>query len=275
MADNDVQMKLCEICFVEYPLEIFEEHTMACLKEQTELYTAVKEIQDEDIIDEVPYEVPYEQPVLTPLQKAALEFANKKSKIYSKNITENLKIKLINKGLSSDFLVNINDYVKNVAQVTINVNLDKALDFLCKDTQYRNQFETGTSGGSLSSSYRIDWEANLFNKIYDSSAGSEKVKYGALNITNDINGILACRSYGESYLLLKQNVKDRITFVFGDSSAKDIHMATIEHHNSILYYINSALFDDIVSIVSGKTTNTSSNNNAPYIEVQILSLIHI
>lgn len=37
-------------------------------------------------------------------------------------------------------------YIRDRAPILIHVNLDKVLSFLLKDTHYRNQFETGTSG---------------------------------------------------------------------------------------------------------------------------------
>jgi hypothetical protein len=44
------------------------------------------------------------------------------------------------------------------------------------DTHYRNQFETKTSCGTLSSSARSQWEDGLFNKIYAKATGYERVK---------------------------------------------------------------------------------------------------
>lgn len=40
-------------------------------------------------------------------------------------------------------------YIRNEAPIIIHVNLDKILHLIVKDTHYRNQFETKTSGGYL------------------------------------------------------------------------------------------------------------------------------
>ena len=79
----------------------------------------------------------------------------------------------------------------------------KLTPHLNTDTHYRNQFETGTSGGSLSRTSRVDWENRLFNGMYDSSPDFDRVKYGVLNITNDPHGVQCCSQYGECYFVLK------------------------------------------------------------------------
>ena len=48
----------------------------------------------------------------------------------------------------------------------------QALNFLVNDTHYRNQFETSTSGGCLSTSARTGWEDRLFNNFYHDSGGA-------------------------------------------------------------------------------------------------------
>ena len=49
------------------------------------------------------------------------------------------------------------------------------------DVTYKNQFETGTSGGALSSKARTRKKV-LFASNYDSALGDERPKYGNLNI---------------------------------------------------------------------------------------------
>ena len=49
-------------------------------------------------------------------------------------------------------------WVRSAAPIIIHINLDKVLQFLVKDTHYRNQFETGTSGGSTDLNARSSWE---------------------------------------------------------------------------------------------------------------------
>ena len=53
------------------------------------------------------------------------------------------------------------------ARIVVHVHADTVLEYLAKDTHYRNQFETGTSCGALSLDLRENWERNLFGDAYD------------------------------------------------------------------------------------------------------------
>src|SRR5207302_1794959 len=97
-----------------------------------------------------------------------------------------------------------------------------------------NQFETNISGGCLSHPTRLQWEKTLFGGAYDLSEGYEKVKYGSLNITNNPLGNTACYGYGDSYLILRPDIKKRTTFVHGDSSRQDLHIVTFLYPVPIL-----------------------------------------
>ena len=55
--------------------------------------------------------------------------------------------------------------------------------------RYKNQFETNTSGGTLSHFKRNEWEDNLFANKYRDKDPRAKVKYGVLNIVNDPKGM--------------------------------------------------------------------------------------
>lgn len=115
------------------------------------------------------------------------------------------------------------------------MNLDKVLRHLVKDTHYRNQFETLTSGGTLNQKVRTNWESRLFNQIYDKSKPFDRVKYGSLNVVNDPTGIRCCAQYGDSFLLLKQEVRYRTTFAWKDSGSSDVkELACCEYYCHVL-----------------------------------------
>jgi len=52
-------------------------------------------------------------------------------------------------------------WVKLSAPIIIHVHLDRVLNFLVKDTHYRNLFETRTGSGCLDTSTRASWEVCL------------------------------------------------------------------------------------------------------------------
>jgi hypothetical protein len=206
--------------------------------------------------------------LLTARQQMALSYVMKKSKIFSKAVKYNLLEKFKMLGYSETELKLVHDYVKRDVKTVIHINLTKVLDFILNDTNYRNQFETNISGGSLSKSARDDWEKQLFNGLYLHSEGSEKVKYGALNITNDSSGVRSAHGYGNSYLVLNDATKVRTSFVWGDSSLKDLHIANYRNFYPILLYLGNNALDEIVKIAMGKQP-CSTIVYGNYIEAQI------
>src|SRR5690606_37988253 len=80
-------------------------------------------------------------------------------------------------------------------------------------------FETKCGHGTLNENLRKEWEDRLFNKLYTSSSGFERVKYGCLNFTNCKEGVSLARQYGRCYFILKQHVRKRVSITNGDSSS--------------------------------------------------------
>lgn len=205
---------------------------------------------------------------LTKNQRYAIKNFRKKAKIYSRNIMHNLSEKFTKMGYSPKELNNTIIYIKN-APLVIHVNLRKTLEYLVNDTHYRNLFETSTSGGSTSQTARKQWENQMFGTAYDESTAEEKVKYGAINITNNLQGVSCAKKYyGLSYLVLKDDVKLRTSFTFGDSSKKEMHICTFQHLNHILYYINDPLLIHLVDLANGRANN-STMLYSPFIEFQV------
>ena len=108
------------------------------------------------------------------------------------------------------------DYIRDEAPIIIHFHVDKCLQFFLKDTHYRNQFETGTSSGTLNRQTRTQWENSLFENAYNDAKDAERCKYGVMNVVNDPNGITAAYSYGNSYMIL-QHVRLRSSFANQDT----------------------------------------------------------
>lgn len=242
-------MSQCDICYEIINHQVLSEHQKKCLENQMLLIEQ------------------YNGSPLTELQNKGLEIGFKKAKIFSKNIHGNLLTKFINFGYTEKDLHQVVKYVQNNANVVIHVNLDKTLQYLCQDIFYRNIFETLKGGGSNCLASRADWEKNLFNGIYENAKPFEKVKYGALNIGNHYSGVKMCYPYGDSYLILKKDIKKRATFVYGDSSRKDFHLSTFENPLSVLYFIPDQLLIDVIKIANYE--QEYCENIGQYIEVQI------
>lgn len=205
---------------------------------------------------------------LSKIQEKAVLIFKRKSKANSKGMKLLALDKFTKLGYSKEDFKNAIEFIKNRSQIVIHVKLDVIHQFLINDTHYRNQFETKTSSGALSELSRKDWEKNLFGNVYDSAAAFERVKYGAINITNDPKGVQCAYGYGNCYFVLKDSVKERTSFVHGDSASKEMHMCSFDDYTQILYYIDDHLLNEVVKIANNKIPH-SNYVYSPYIEMQI------
>ena len=172
-------------------------------------------------------------------------------------------------GLVEDDLKVLLRYVRNEAPIIIHLQLETVLPHLVKDTHYRNQFETNTSKGTLSHTTRTQWENRMFKGIYDKSTGYDRVKYGVLNTPNSPNGISACYAYGDSFMLLADNVRLRTTFADMDTGSDSAILASCEFYTHILVKYVDAEIKDMLEVASGKKKSMTSVNTGTYKEIQI------
>lgn len=121
-------------------------------------------------------------------------------------------------------------------RVTVNFHPDRKLDgmtvieHLGCDLTYRSQFETGTSNGgetAFPGGSRWQWEQQIFGGAYDDAPPDERPKYGALNHRRCTVG--GAPRFGSSHLRLAEDVLDRTTFCFPDSTFGPTDFGTAEH----------------------------------------------
>lgn len=160
-------------------------------------------------------------------------------------------------------------WIRDQAAVIIHVDLARFGEKLAADTHYRNQFETGSSGGCLSTDTRTSWEADLFGDAYDGATSFDRCKYGVLNVTNDPRGVRAAHSYGSSYLLLR-NVRLRTTFSARDSGGERIeNLATIDYYAHVLEQYEDTELRAAVEVGTQSVPGRDSNAILNYKEAQI------
>lgn len=141
----------------------------------------------------------------------------------------------------------------------------------------RSQFETGTSSGKLSTNIRATWEDELFAKAYNGARAFDRPKYGSCNIANDPSGVRCCRVYGESYLVLGDNVRLRTTFTGLDSSnvanahAGNRRMATCEHYAHVLAEYSDDELKSLLLVATGREACVDSTTIQNYKEAQATS----
>ena len=205
---------------------------------------------------------------LNPIQEEAMNYAIKKSRLYGKNTLFDRKIRFIRLGYNEEIMVKTIDYLKHHVEITINVAFVTIFTFLIKDTHYKNQFETNTSKGSLSPVCRTQWETKLFNGIYNKSVvNKDRVKYGAINIYNDLSGNSSTLAYGDCFFVLKHDVRSRCTISVGDSSEMNIDIGTFHHPEIILTLITDRMLECLIE--KNILNKDIKSINSYYLEVQI------
>jgi hypothetical protein len=248
--------------------DCLEHHIELCLIQQEELLE-----QNQQKINNL------EKLELTTIQQMAVTYCFKKSKISSKNTYLNVLVKFIELGYTEEHLKKTLNFISNNVQAIIHIHINKLIDFFLKELQndgktyYRNQFETGTSSGALSKTHRIDWEKNLFNGIYNDSTNEEKVKYGVINLLAHKEGVKTAYAYGNSYMILKKEVNDRLSFVSGDSSMKQLHIATFKHPCIVMNMLDNILLDTLIKVSNGLIPPSTQKYN--YIELQVHGPVNI
>lgn len=203
--------------------------------------------------------------MLTENQENAVKFMKKKSKIIERQIKDLLFAKFCEMGYTHEDYVKTIEFVGNSDPV-IHFKAANLIKHLEEDTHYRNMFEVRASGGSTSTSYRSDKEGKIFYKFYNKSEPSERVKYGAINIFHSPLGVRSAHMYGDSYMILDDDVRNRISFLFGNSSNTHMHICTYAAFQQILYYIPENCLRYIIDRAIGKN---GKEPNMAYVECQI------
>jgi hypothetical protein len=202
---------------------------------------------------------------LTEIQKKAIIYVIKKSKAFSKNTKDTVKLKFIEKGWDVNIIPDIVNHIAGCDAI-IHFRINNLYTYFKTDTKYRNLFETHTSAGSVYKSARSEWEDNLFSDIYKESIAEEKVKYGCINLYSKQYGCCSAKQYGESYMILKNNVKKRCSFVCGDSSLQQLHIANFDNFYQLLLYLNDSTILNLMKLVKNEKFDEDAY---PYVEVQI------
>jgi hypothetical protein len=166
-------------------------------------------------------------------------------------------------------------YIK--AKCPININYDyESLKKMIQDTNYRNQFETGTSSGYLNYEKRTYWENQMFNNIYDKAPAFDRVKYGSLNLNPLELGDTTGSAYGSSYFILKDDIKSRTTLCVGDSGSNiDSQIKSIVYNfNSVgIMFKSEHRYADLIDYTTlcHQKFNINSNHSRyrTYIEAHI------
>lgn len=141
------------------------------------------------------------------------------------------------------FDIAVNVLIERVLQspITINFHPDRfanngktVLENLIGQGLYHGQFRTGTTNGGKTAyigGERYLWEQQLFRDAYPDNS-LDRPKYGALNVFRYIDG--ASVRFGSCYFVMKQEISNRCTFSYGDSSINPTTLCTSDVFIGIL-----------------------------------------
>jgi hypothetical protein len=208
---------------------------------------------------------------LTAAQAAALAHVSSIARAASAAALPRLRARTAALGLGPAVLERTLLFIRDTAPLIIHFRPELLSAFAASET-YRNQFETGTSSGTLSRVVRSVWEDSLFGKTYAAAADSERVKYGVLNITGDSRGVVLAHNYGQCYLALKEPVRARATFSNRDSAGlTDAGLSTCESYAHVLDMFNEVELKSTLEVGGGRSSfrGTAGPTSATYKEAQI------
>ena len=247
----------------------------------------------DEIVAVEPNKHAFEANRLNAVQEAVLKDVQEKAEDRADAAMDGLIAQAQSSGFTQEDVEKALDFIEDVAPVTINFSPDKALalstssslldyavsvdrasgrliDAFLVDDHYKNQFETGITGGS-SSAYpggsRDNWEKTIFEGGYHQGdfLPAVRPKYGALNAT--LNAAGPAGQYGNCFFIVKPELRDRVTLTpFNSSGAQSTHVGTLEHFAHVLKDVSN--FEQVMRVASGRDPfiDASSWN---YIEAQI------
>jgi len=199
---------------------------------------------------------------LTDKQKLAMSNSIKKSKIHEKQLMHLVIEKFIGNNIDVSYIDKIKEYILNYVTLTTKFHFNTFQKFI-ESPILKNTLEI--NGTNL---HRIKIEDNLFHKAYENSDYSERVKYGSLNLKNLISGDIRASSYGDCTIFYKNSIKDRTTFIYGDSYSDVMYICTFNHFIHILYHLPISDIRIFMNLID-KIEIEHSINFTSYIEMQL------
>ncbi len=199
--------------------------------------------------------------------KKAIEHVDSYAKPLSDKAAKSVLEKVTSLGYDLKTYHKLIDYVKNTAPIIIHIDLTRHMKHLLQDGFYRNCFEVDAKGVSYDGQRR-EAETRMFGTVYDDvDVPFNRPRYGSINIYCANNGVQSAYAYGDSYLQLKNEVKERTTFCQKDSFYKDIQVGTFDNFLHVLDTFPTNELDNMIKVMNG--SQVTNKKNFEYKETQI------
>ena len=166
-----------------------------------------------------------------------------------------------------DFADAVNSFIKKNKTMSM-FNLDETLQYWVKDPILKNQFETKTSHGLLSTSSRNIWESIIAGKKIDANYmdARERPYYGFVGKFNSNRSNNPAAQYGRSYIVYKDSVRKRATYTLGNSSARQGAFAADARS---IFNKGRNIKDDRMNLALSRASSILKYQSDAYLETQI------
>jgi len=171
---------------------------------------------------------------------------------------------------AEETLAALHQFLEWDCPIIIKVHINKVMDYLLKDTHYRNLFEIGTGSGGNDQRVRRKAETAMFGDVYDKAKAFERPKYGCLNVGLNEAGTQQANSYGDGYLLMNDStVRWRTTLTIMDSFAVNGQCGTVKHCDHLLTLLTQQELQEMVEAATTRKCSSGGSKQANYREIQI------
>ena len=207
---------------------------------------------------------------LTDRQTLAINNCIKKSKIHEKNLMHLIINKFIENNIDISYIEKIKEYILHNVSLTTKFKC-LTLEKFIENPILKNRLELNPSDISYCS-YRKTKEDTIFHKAYQNCNDSERVKYGSLNLKNLISGDELASIYGDSTIFYKNDIKNRTTFLYGNSDANILYICTYNHFTHLLYHMPISDINTFIDLINQNETKLKFTS---YVEIQLHGEINI
>jgi hypothetical protein len=209
--------------------------------------------------------------MLSQSQKAAIEHITQYAKLNKNTTSKKIAHILWMSDISPETLKTATAKLKAHARIALHFHPDRltpnfqsVAEGLLESGLYKSQFETFLSNGKVApqaGGERDQWEKLLFGGAYnlDSSASSQRPKYGALNLMLHPDG--PSPRFGSCYFLLSPTVSWRSTFTYLDSHNNPAEKGTYEEFDLIIAALLEEVFERDYALGEPNLTPTKVINH--------------
>jgi hypothetical protein len=174
----------------------------------------------------------------------------------------------------NDYVATITEKLKNYTEnssMTVRCSVGSLIEII-DDGRFKTQYETGTTGGGLDISGRSNIELMGPNVDYGIDISKRPV-YGCLK--QNVNGVINVdeysgdAKYGDCVCVMKNSLRDRTTFCFGDSKDRRLYSSPLSNPEFKSFFGYDNVIEDYKNITNEDFSSLFATGKISYPEIQI------